>query len=167
MTALPDDPTPALLSRLNQNINALGSAIEEIGIWIDQRGSAETSHRINEHIETLSDNSDAIAELLVDLIARWTPGDIQLVAVSDRSRYRECHHTYWLVDGAPDPYLEMTYSEISGGSSSIERFSKRVDRQNLERLAAAKLIEFQVCGVEGSVSTQDMDGLRQVLAVTK
>lgn len=62
MATLPDDPTPALLSRLNQNINALGSAIEEIGIWIDQRGSAETSHRINEHLETL-----------VDLIARWTP----------------------------------------------------------------------------------------------
>ena len=66
-------PNPALLSRLNQNINALGSAIEEIGIWIDQRSSAETSHRINEHLETLSDNSDAIAELLVDLIDRWTP----------------------------------------------------------------------------------------------
>lgn len=73
MPDLPDDPTPALLSRLNQNINALGSAIEEIGLWIDQRGSAETSHRVNEHLEVLSDNSDAIAELLVDLIARWTP----------------------------------------------------------------------------------------------
>lgn len=73
MAALPDDPTPALLSRLNQNINALGSAIEEIGIWIDQRGSTETYHRINEHLETLSENSDAIAELLVDLIARWVP----------------------------------------------------------------------------------------------
>ena len=59
MAALPDDPTPTLLSRLNQNINTLGSAIEEIGIWIDQRGSAETSHRINEHLETLPDNSNA------------------------------------------------------------------------------------------------------------
>lgn len=29
---LPDDPASPLLSRLNQNINALGSAIEEIGI---------------------------------------------------------------------------------------------------------------------------------------
>lgn len=93
--------------------------------------------------------------------------DIQLVSVSDHSRYRECHHTYWLVDGAPDPYLEMTYSETSGGSASIERFSKSVDRQNLERIAAAKVIEFQICGVEGSVSDQDMDGLRQVLAATK
>ena len=73
MVALPDDPTPALLSRLNQNINALGSAIEEIRLWIDQRVSAETSHRVNEHLEVLSDNSDAIAELLVDLIARWAP----------------------------------------------------------------------------------------------
>ncbi|MND80527.1 hypothetical protein D3C76_955880 [compost metagenome] len=75
MTDLPDDPTPALLSRLNQNINALASAIEEIGIWIDQRGSTETYHRVSEHLEVLSDNSDAIAELLVDLIARWKPED--------------------------------------------------------------------------------------------
>jgi len=73
MANLPDDPTPALLSRLNQNINALGAAIEEIGIWIDQRGSTETCHRVNEHLEVLSENSDAIAELLVDLIARWKP----------------------------------------------------------------------------------------------
>ncbi|MNJ58119.1 hypothetical protein D3C77_537400 [compost metagenome] len=75
MAALPDDPTPALLSRLNQNINALGSAIEEIGIWIDQRGSTETYQRVSEHLEVLSENSDAIAELLVDLIARWKPED--------------------------------------------------------------------------------------------
>jgi hypothetical protein len=37
---MPDDPTPALLYRLNQNIMALGSAIEEIGIWIGQCSSA-------------------------------------------------------------------------------------------------------------------------------
>lgn len=71
MSVLPDDLTPALLIRLNQNINALGSAIEEIGIWIDQRGSANTYDRINEHLEVLSDNSDAIADLLLELIDRW------------------------------------------------------------------------------------------------
>lgn len=73
MPDLPDDPTPALLGRLNQNINALGAAIEEIAIWIELRGSTDTSERINEHLEVLSDNGDAIAELLVDLIARWKP----------------------------------------------------------------------------------------------
>lgn len=73
MANLPDDPTPALLSRLNQNINALGAAIEEIGIWIDQRGSTDVYERVSEHLEVLQDNSDAIVELLVDLIARWKP----------------------------------------------------------------------------------------------
>jgi hypothetical protein len=29
---MPDDPTPALFYRINQNVMALGSAIEEIGI---------------------------------------------------------------------------------------------------------------------------------------
>ncbi|WP_095058065.1 hypothetical protein [Pseudomonas sp. Irchel s3f7] len=70
---LPDDPTPALLHRLNENIMALGCAVEEIGIWIDQRGSTEVSNQINEHLKVLENNSDAIAELLVDLIARWKP----------------------------------------------------------------------------------------------
>jgi hypothetical protein len=70
---MPDDPTPALLHRLNQNIMALGCAIEEISIWIDQRGSTDTYDRVNEHLEVLADNSDAIAELMADLIARWKP----------------------------------------------------------------------------------------------
>ncbi|KAA0983274.1 hypothetical protein [Pseudomonas sp. ANT_J28] len=73
MPTLPDDPTPALLYRLNQNIMALGCAIEEISIWIDQRGSADTYGRVSEQLEVLADNSDAIAELMADLIARWKP----------------------------------------------------------------------------------------------
>jgi len=68
---MPNDPTPALLYRLNQNIMALGCAIEEISIWIDQRGSTDTYVRISEHLEVLADNSDAIAELMADLVARW------------------------------------------------------------------------------------------------
>ncbi|MGJ5809063.1 hypothetical protein [Pseudomonas aeruginosa] len=38
-----DSPLPALLYRLNQNINAIGSAVEELAIWVEQRGSTETS----------------------------------------------------------------------------------------------------------------------------
>lgn len=41
--SLPDDPTPALLSRLNQNISALKCAIEEMGTWIDKQGSRVVS----------------------------------------------------------------------------------------------------------------------------
>ncbi|WP_447741603.1 hypothetical protein [Pseudomonas laurentiana] len=70
MTDLPNDPTAALLFRLNQNINALGAAIEEAGIWLDQRGATEAYERISEHLEVLVDNSEFIAELLADLIAR-------------------------------------------------------------------------------------------------
>lgn len=73
MPTLPDDPTPALLYRLNQNIMALGCAMEEISVWIGQRGSTDTYIRISEHLEVLADNSDAIAEPMADLIARWKP----------------------------------------------------------------------------------------------
>jgi DNA polymerase I-like protein with 3'-5' exonuclease and polymerase domains len=70
---MPNDPTPALLYRMNQDIMALGSAIEEIGIWIDQRGSTETSDRISTHLRVLEANADAIAGLMADLIARCKP----------------------------------------------------------------------------------------------
>ena len=70
---MPNDPTPALLYRMNQNIMALGSAIEEIGIWIDQRESSDASDRIDAHLQVLEGNSDTIGELMADLIARRTP----------------------------------------------------------------------------------------------
>ncbi|VVN65162.1 hypothetical protein PS726_00043 [Pseudomonas fluorescens] len=69
----PDDPTPALLSRLNQNIMALGCAIEEIGIWIKQRGSTEVSIRIEDHLAVITANADFIAEAIAELIARCEP----------------------------------------------------------------------------------------------
>ena len=70
---LPDDPTPALLSRLNQNIMALGCAIEEIGIWIKQHGSTEVSTRIDDQLAVLTANADFIAETIAELIARCKP----------------------------------------------------------------------------------------------
>lgn len=74
MAGLPDAPTAALLYRLNQNINALGAAIEEVGIWLDQRGATEAHDRISEHLEVLMDNSDYIADLLAELIAKQNSG---------------------------------------------------------------------------------------------
>ena len=70
---MPDDPTPALLYRLNQNIMALGRAVEEISIWIDQRGSSQVSNRIEEHLAVITGNANFIAETLAELIARCKP----------------------------------------------------------------------------------------------
>ena len=64
------DPLVALLYRLNQNQNALGAAIEELAIWIEQRGSPYTRERVNHHLQVLVDNSDTVAEALAELIAR-------------------------------------------------------------------------------------------------
>ncbi|RTY64334.1 hypothetical protein [Pseudomonas veronii] len=98
-----------------------------------------------------------------------TPGyyKVQLMTWGDSAEFRDCHHTNWLVDGVLDPYLEYEYSASSAGSAIIERFDKQMDRVNLQRLASAKLIEFQVCGTEGKISQSDMDGMRKVLDATK
>lgn len=70
---MPDDPTPALFDRVNQNITALGGAINEIGIWIAKSGATDVSDRIADQLKVLEGNTDAIARLMADLIARWTP----------------------------------------------------------------------------------------------
>jgi len=62
-----DSPLPALLYRLNLNINAIGSAVEELAIWVEQRGSIETSDAVKLHLETLTENADFIAEAIADL----------------------------------------------------------------------------------------------------
>ncbi|PQO99714.1 MULTISPECIES: hypothetical protein [Pseudomonas] len=70
---MPDDPTPALFDRVNQNIAALGGAINEIGIWMAKSGATDVSERIADQLKVLEGNTDAIAKLMADLIARWTP----------------------------------------------------------------------------------------------
>lgn len=62
-----DSPLPALLYRLNLNINAIGSAVEELAIWVEQRGSIETSDAVKLHLETLIENAEFISEALVEL----------------------------------------------------------------------------------------------------
>ena len=68
MPTLPRDPTAALLARFNRNINALGSAIDEIRLWIEQRGSTEKSDSIRSYLSVLEDNASFIAEGMDDLI---------------------------------------------------------------------------------------------------
>ncbi|MGU2207078.1 hypothetical protein ACSEU6_09480 [Pseudomonas aeruginosa] len=63
-------PLPALLYRLNLNINAIGSAVEELAIWVEQRGSIETSDAVKLHLETLIENADFIADTLAELTAQ-------------------------------------------------------------------------------------------------
>lgn len=65
-----DYPLPALLYRLNQNINAVCAAVEELAIWVEQRGSTETSAAMKAQLNVLIENSDFIAEALADLVAK-------------------------------------------------------------------------------------------------
>lgn len=75
MPTIPDDPIYTLLYRFNQNITALGCAIEDIGAWIDQRGTSDVSDRIDDHLAVITANSDFIAKAMADLKARWKPED--------------------------------------------------------------------------------------------
>lgn len=67
------DPLPALLYRLSLNQNALGAAIEELAVWVEQRGSVDTAQRVRLHLDALIENSDFIAEALAELIAQQVP----------------------------------------------------------------------------------------------
>ncbi|MNN30969.1 hypothetical protein D3C76_1270720 [compost metagenome] len=52
------DLLPALLYRLNLNINAIGAAVEELAIWVEQRGSTETADAVKLHMATEAASKD-------------------------------------------------------------------------------------------------------------
>ncbi|RMV74737.1 hypothetical protein ALP05_01761 [Pseudomonas caricapapayae] len=67
---MPSDPMIVLLYRLNENSNAIASAVEEIGQWIDQRGSTDVSGRVEQYLGVLEENSEMVAECLAELLFR-------------------------------------------------------------------------------------------------
>ncbi|OCR22815.1 hypothetical protein AFK24_22560 [Pseudomonas syringae] len=70
---LPDDPTPILLARFNQNINAIALAVGEVRMWIEHQGDQETSDSIRSYLAVLESNSDTIVAGMAELIQRWRP----------------------------------------------------------------------------------------------
>ncbi|KAA8692143.1 hypothetical protein [Pseudomonas caricapapayae] len=67
---MPSDPMIALLYRLNENSNAIASAVEEISQWIDQRGSTDVSGRVEQYLGVLEENSEMVAECFAELLFR-------------------------------------------------------------------------------------------------
>jgi hypothetical protein len=46
----------------------LGAAVEELGIWIEQPGSTETSDAVRRQLDILEANADFIGEAIVVLM---------------------------------------------------------------------------------------------------
>jgi hypothetical protein len=59
-----------LISRLDINQMALQAALEEVALWIRQRGSEAVADNITGALEALTENADFIAQGIVKL----TPG---------------------------------------------------------------------------------------------
>ncbi|WP_213876151.1 hypothetical protein [Pseudomonas sp. dw_358] len=56
-----------LLNRLNENQLALGAAVEELTVWVEQRGSAEVAGNVRGALETLDENFAAIRQGIAEL----------------------------------------------------------------------------------------------------
>jgi hypothetical protein len=63
------DTLPALLYQLHMNQLAIGAAVEELAIWVEQRGSVDTAQSVQRHLDLLTSSSDEIAELIATLMA--------------------------------------------------------------------------------------------------
>lgn len=56
-----------LISKLDTNQMALQAALEEVSLWIRQRGSEEAAGNINGALDTLNQNADFIAKGIAEL----------------------------------------------------------------------------------------------------
>lgn len=57
----------SLLTRMNQNQLALGAAVEELAVWVEQRGSADVANNVRGALDTLDKNLDFINLALLSL----------------------------------------------------------------------------------------------------
>lgn len=69
-----DEIAPVLIARINSNIEALGSAMDEIRIWIKQQGSIETALSIRSYLAVLEENNEAINAHMAELAGRAKDG---------------------------------------------------------------------------------------------
>lgn len=63
------DALPALLHQIHMNQLAIGAAVEEVAIWIDQRGSGHVCQAVQSHLAILNESSDSIADAIATLMA--------------------------------------------------------------------------------------------------
>ncbi|WP_217476593.1 hypothetical protein [Stutzerimonas stutzeri] len=61
---------PTLLYQLHMNQLAIGAAVEELAIWVEQRGSVDTAQAAKSHLDLLNTSSDGIADLIATLMAK-------------------------------------------------------------------------------------------------
>lgn len=92
---------------------------------------------------------------------------VELITWADAARYRSCNFVNWLVDGRRATELNAVYEPSYAGSATVERFTIKGDRKAIEAFASAKKVEYSVCGDEGVVKAEDLEGLRQVIAASE
>lgn len=59
----------SLLTRLNENQLALGAAVEELAVWVEQRGSTDVAENVRGALEILDQNAGFISLALISLKA--------------------------------------------------------------------------------------------------
>lgn len=64
------DLIPSLIYKLNENQLAIAAAVEELSIWVEQRGSTDVAVNVRTTLTTLDENlvfiTRGIAELMND-----------------------------------------------------------------------------------------------------
>ncbi|WP_433734989.1 hypothetical protein [Pseudomonas monteilii] len=92
---------------------------------------------------------------------------VELITWADTAKYRNCNFVNWLIDGRRATELNAVYEPSYAGSATVERFTIKGSRKAIETFATAKTVEYSVCGNEGVVSPEDLEGLRQVIAASE
>ncbi|MGF6512968.1 hypothetical protein ABH912_000434 [Pseudomonas sp. BT76 TE3572] len=62
------DLLPSLLFKINQNQLALESAIMELALWVEQRGSADVASNVRGALDTINKNEEFIKMTLAVLM---------------------------------------------------------------------------------------------------
>lgn len=83
----------------------------------------------------------------------------------ERLEFDRCHSQHWLADGEPVTPSDTSYQTHprAGSPRVLEIMTSIFTVSQLRQLAAASVVEYKVCSVEGRVPLEDIEGIQRLL----
>ena len=90
-------------------------------------------------------------------------GYFTMLSAPGGPQFSSCNNNDWLIDGVMAPEMKARYS----ATGQSETFTTDLKRETLEKLSHANKVEFSICGTEGVIPKEDLEGIAKVLNATK
>lgn len=106
----------------------------------------------------------SMASVLLAPRAKGASGELGFQTTSKFVRYRDCNNLQLVLDGRALPRKQLRYFGSLVRGFVVEAVVAPLSTDELERVVAARRVEYRLCDTRGSLSSRDRDLLGRMMA---